>query len=324
MKKWIVKALVQGVLSHLPGGQLWNSMAQRLFTNSLVLTAHRFERKLMQCRIHLEGARTATGKPGDSFTVLELGTGWHPIIPIGMYLCGASTVWTIDIIPLLNLKRIRQVMTFFVEYGRDGRITELLPDICRERLVQLKNYLQLFSKGATAKRILEMMNINALVGDLRKADLADDSIEFFFSSCVLEHIPRTELVGIFKKFRKLARPDAVMNHLVDMSDHYADFDHSINVYNFLKYSERTWAWFNNPLNYQNRLRLSDYHAIHEEAGFKILEERTIAGCEVEFDEIHLDKIFQHYSRDDLLVTQARFIAVPDKRKSDVLASSPSA
>jgi len=323
MHKWIVKAFVQGVLSHVPGGRLLNSLAQRLFTNSLVLTAHRFEQKLMQCRIHLESARTIAGKPGDSFTVLELGTGWYPIIPIGMYLCGASTVLTIDIIPLLNPKRTRQVMTFFVDYNQEGRITKLLPNICQERLAQLKNILQILPKGTTAKRMLEMININAMVCDLRKADLTEGSVDFFFSSCVLEHIPRTELVEIFKKFRKLAKPDAIMNHLVDMSDHYADFDHSINVYNFLKYSERSWSWLNNPLHYQNRLRLSDYRDIHEKSRFKILEERTISGCEAGFDTIHLDKMFQHYSRDDLLVTQARFISVPDNRESGILASSPS-
>ena len=29
--------------------------------------------------------------PAPGFTAYELGTGWFPIIPIGLYLCGAAT-----------------------------------------------------------------------------------------------------------------------------------------------------------------------------------------------------------------------------------------
>lgn len=61
--------------------------------------------------------------------------------------------------------------------------------------------------------------------------------------------------------------------LIDYSDHYSHFDPAITPYNFLSYSERRWRLYNSSLQYQNRLRHSEYLALFRDAGFAVVEDR---------------------------------------------------
>jgi hypothetical protein len=94
-----------------------------------------------------------------------------------------------------------------------------------------------------------------------------------------------------------------------MGDHYATFDHSISPYNFLKYSKGLWRVFNNPLHYQNRLRISDYRKIHQATGWKILNEQHNQGSSKELKSIALAKEFQHYPEDELLTLSSWIVAI---------------
>ncbi|MDQ4091403.1 MAG: hypothetical protein M3163_14045 [Actinomycetota bacterium] len=65
--------------------------------------------------------------------------------------------------------------------------------------------------------------------------------------------------------------------LIDHQDHYSYADSTISAYNFLQYDEREWARWNPSLQYQNRLRHSDYLAMFEAEGFEIVHESPTAG-----------------------------------------------
>ena len=99
-----------------------------------------------------------------------------------------------------------------------------------------------------------------------------------------------------------------MNHYVVLEDHYADYDPSITVFNFLKYPDRVWLLFNNSLHYQNRLRISDYRRIHAATGFGILAEDNLAGSSEQLSSIRLAKQFRRYSPADLAVVRSWMIA----------------
>ena len=116
---------------------------------------------------------------------------------------------------------------------------------------------------------MQRLGIELLLTDARRIDLPAGHVDLFVSNNTLEHIPKDVLVGIFREFRRVGRRDSVMAHHIDLSDHYAGFDPSITVYNFLRFSERRWRLFNNRLHYQNRLRISDYRCIHVEAGWEL-------------------------------------------------------
>jgi hypothetical protein len=120
MPHWMLKAAVQGVLSLLPKSHWWNYLVQKnvaIFmpncAEQLRLTSHAFEYKLRQCNCHIGSYLAAnhghrfSGNcsqtiPLPECSVLELGTGLYPVIPVGLYLCDASKIWTIDKVSLLR------------------------------------------------------------------------------------------------------------------------------------------------------------------------------------------------------------------------------
>src|SRR5438270_9010803 len=103
MASWLMKAMVQRGIAALPNPHYWNELLQDRVTHSLELTNARFEDGLGNCRKHLEQLRRYGSTATDSFSAFELGTGWFPVVSIGLFLCGAREVWTWDIAPLLRL-----------------------------------------------------------------------------------------------------------------------------------------------------------------------------------------------------------------------------
>jgi hypothetical protein len=275
MPSWLLKAAIQGAISPLPARDRLNHLLQRYVTGSVALTEEVFERKLAQCHRHLESYRAHHGAVPRH--VLELGTGWYPIVPLGLINAGVERVTTFDVNPLCDLPRA------CASVERFGSAQP--PDLA----------------ATSAAELLEPMGIRMLVRDVRDSGLDPESVDLFVSNNTLEHIAPPTLTEIMAEFRRLATPGAVMDHFIDMSDHYAHFDRTISEYNYLRYSDRRWRPFNNRLQYQSRLRLSDYRRIIEAAGFHVVTEDAERGPAETLEQITLAPRFRHYSRDDLAV-----------------------
>jgi hypothetical protein len=111
------------------------------------------------------------------------------------------------------------------------------------------------------------------------------------------------------ELRRVASQGALMDHFVDISDHYAHFDRSISEFNYLRYPPRAWRLFNNRLQYQSRLRASDYRRLIEDAGFTVVAEEAQRGAAEELAQITLAPQFRQYAQDDLLVLRTWITAV---------------
>ena len=311
MFNWKLKAAVQGCIALLPYRQTWNRLLQKYVTKALDLNTEAFEYKLTIVNEHVSNYLETAPLPKDSFSVLELGTGWHPVIPVGLWLCGASKVWTIDKVSLLIPPNVRSVLRRLVEHADKGDLVEKLPWLREDRLNDLREACEDESLK-TAAQMLERLNVSPAIADARDTGLEPSSIDLFVSNTTFEHIPKKVLSDILKEFRRLAAPGAVMSHQIDLSDHYAGFDSSITPLNFLKYPDSTWRFFSNTLCYQNRAMISDYRKMHQDAGFKILREQNRKCSREVLDKISLAKRFRHYGPDDLLVINSRIISVPNE------------
>jgi hypothetical protein len=283
MPSWLLKAAVQGAISPLPGRDRLNQLLQRYITGSVALTEEVFARKVAQCHRHLESYKTQQGVVPRH--VLELGTGWYPIVPLGLIDAGVERVTTVDVNPLCDLPRARSAVE------RSGR----------ERGAD--------AAATSAAELLEPLGIRVLIRDVRDSGLDPSSVDLFVSNNTLEHIPPATLAEIMAEFRRLAAPGAVMDHFIDMSDHYAHFDRKISEYNYLRYSDRRWRAFNNRLQYQNRLRVSDYRRIVQEAGFRVVAEDAERGPAEALEQITLAPRFRSYPRDELAVVRCWLTAV---------------
>ena len=246
--------------------------------------------------------------PGD-FKALELGTGWFPTVPVGLYLCGASEVWTFDIAPFVRPAQFQQMLGRFEEYDRAGELQKRLPRLRPERMGNLRVVSAAALRQSPAA-LLEQMNIHFRVRDARQTGLGPASIDLFVSTAVLEYIPRDMLKSILLEFQRIGAAHAVQSHYLNLRDKYSYFDASITPFNYLKYPGTTWKYLNSPLTWQNRLRISDYSALFAETGYRIIHERNTAGNKEELRKVRLAPEFQHYPAEDLLVLFSWLVARP--------------
>jgi hypothetical protein len=304
----LLKAGVQGVISLLPGRHRLNALAQQHVTGSLTLTESIFEAKLAQCGHHLASSREARGDGGPPGTALEVGTGWYPIVPIGLALAGAHKVTTLDISSLADADRTRRTLELYASWLESGRLATALPGMDARR-AERALWSARRAGTANASDLLARVGVRAVIGDARATGLPDGSTDLIVSNNTFEHIPPAVLAAVMAELRRVASPRAVMDHFIDISDHYAHFDRSITEFNYLRFRPRVWRLFNNRLQYQSRLREPDYRRLVEGAGFRLVAEEAERGSHDELAAVALAPQFRQYSRDDLSVLRVWITAV---------------
>lgn len=312
MPPWILKAGVQGAISLVPGRDRLNYALQSRVTQSVALNDAGFEEKLERVPRHLANYAAATGRTEPPQSAFELGTGWYPVVPVALAIAGIERVVSLDIKPLADGARVRRVLECFAEYRDAGKLRELLPSASQERLDRLDQCLG--TELRDPKALLAPLGVKLEIKDARATGRPGESFDLLVSNNTLEHIPADALGQITREFARLAKPGAVTDHFIDMRDHYADFDRSINRLNFLRYSDAAWWPFNNRLQYQNRLRLPEYREALEAAGFTVVDEQRIVGAEGEFDDLKLARRFRRFAREDALVL---YVWLTGRRDSDV-------
>jgi hypothetical protein len=311
MPHWLIKSAIQRTISLLPASQTWNSLFQQYVTRSLELTASRFEARLHYCRLHLEHFLELRPDRTQDFTVVEVGTGWYPVVPVGLYLCGASEVQTFDIDPLLQTGRLTQMRNLFLEYDRTGALGKYLPRLRPERVARLRE-IGSPNDGVSAAALLKRLNIYAHVRGAEATGLPAEKTDLFVSTGVLEYIPPETLKAILAEFKRLGSPRATQSHYLNLVDQYSYFDSSITPFNFLQYSSSRWKYLNSPLTWQNRMRISDFREMFTQAGYQVTKEINTSGTLQDLEKIRLAPEFQHHSKEDLLVLTSWLIAKPQR------------
>ncbi len=304
MKVWIAKAVIQKSISFLPYKHRINYLFQKYVTKGVLLNDALMDDKLTHCGNHLNYYFKYGHKP-ENFTSLEIGTGWYPIVPIGFFLAGADTIYTIDISSLLKTTAIHQTIQKFLDYYASGKLQTYLPVIKEDRLEVLKAALQMHGDP---QLVLEKMHIKTTVGDARKMPFTDGSIDLINSNNTFEHIPEDILVNILIEFKRVLKPDGVMSHQIDMSDHFAHLDKSITIYNFLHYTDAQWNRIDNSIQPQNRLRIADFRKLHQQAGFKVLEEINRPGSITDLKRVKLADKYTSYSDADVAVSHTLMVS----------------
>jgi hypothetical protein len=306
MKKWIQKAIVQKILSYLPFGQNINYLFQKYVTKGENLNDEYFIDRLGHAKKHIQYYQNITGNRFPN-SCLEIGTGWYPVVPISFFLIGSETIYSVDIKMLTSKERLATTLRKFVELVDGGKLNDFF-DYQTERfnviqviLSDLENY--------DLSQMLQLLKITYLIEDARKLSLPVNSIDLINSNNTFEHIAPKILIPILKEFRRIVKKEkGVMSHFIDMSDHFAHFDKSINIYNFLQFSNRQWNWIDNSIQPQSRLRIYDYKNIYEELQIPITELTFREGSITELKSIKLDHSFSNKSLEEIAISHCHFIS----------------
>jgi SAM-dependent methyltransferase len=304
--KWRAKALVQRAISYLPYKERINYLFQRYVTKGIVLNDEHFGLKLSHARDHVAFFR----KYGTGFgqqAVLELGTGWYPIIPLSMYLAGMERIYTIDIFLWMTKESRLTAMSKFVEWADSGKLEAFIPDYNRERLEQLRSMVK--NPGQySVEGIDKILNLRYIIQDARATSFETGYFDYICSNNTCGNIYYPILRDIFKEFKRLLKPGAVMCHFLDLSDNFSNMDDSINIYNFLQYTDAEWARLDSPIISQNRMRFPDYENMFEEVGLPITESSVRPGDIALLKSMKLAPAFTKYPIEQVAISHAYVVS----------------
>lgn len=305
LRRWWLKAAAQGALAAAPGATALDDRLRRRLRPPRLTTTY-FLSKWHHVEAHLRatGSEPGTALPGAR--VVELGTGWFPIVPLGLALHGATVV-SIDRNKHLDPARVRLAMQVLSDLEGTGRVRTASP----ARLDRLRGLLADQSRRSAAE-LLDPLGITPRIADAQDLSALPEThgANLLVSNNTLEHVPPDVLGRIFGEFLRVGDPQAQMSHYIDLADHYSGFDPRINDFHFLTLTPRQWRWANNRLGYQNRLRLSDYRHLLEETGWQVSGQQVTSRPIRQLEGLELVPPFAAMRTEDLLVVKAHLVAIP--------------
>jgi len=306
MKKWVQKAIVQKTISYLPFSNKLNFFFQKYVTRGVNLSDEFFTDRLDHAREHMGAYKKLTGNAIPA-SCLEIGTGWYPIVPVCFFLAGSDNIYSVDIAFHTNKERIRATLEKLDHSFHSGQL-EAYFGVLPERLATLENILGRYD-SLSLNEILQNLHFTYLVEDARRLSLPDHSIDLINSNNTFEHIYPDILIPILREFKRVARQvGGVQSHFIDMSDHFAHFDQSISIYNFLQFSDRRWKWIDNSVQPQNRMRIYDYRKIYSDLSIPFTVESFRPGNPEQLALIRLADRFMGNPPEENAVSHAHVIS----------------
>ncbi len=274
--KWLAKAIIQKAVSFTPDPDGWNHRLQKVFGREVLDRGTVVNRADMAAR-HLEAFELAGLSHGPTgfdrpVTILEVGTGWHPIVPILFFLLGAERIVSVDHVDHSSLDKLTMTVTEVADALAAGALDEFLPNRLESREAELRRLADAMGSMSEAE-ILAALRIERAVGDAREIRI-DGSIDAVVSNHVLEHVPADLLGPILSACFEMCVDGGVMSHTADLIDHGHYVDHRLSQFNYLRFTPRQWKLVGNDIQHENRLRLADYRRIYAEAGVPIDWEST--------------------------------------------------
>lgn len=291
--KWVLKALVQTMISGMPGRENIHYFLQRQLSRSLPISDEVFRNKANIALKHLQVwmKHRKSDLPNQS-KFLEFGAGWELVGPLINAAAGIRDQTVVDISKHVRLELIRDSLNKIrqqKEWVEDRIGVPISPDI-QKIIVDLPSSLA-FLKDLGIHYSAPM--------DMRSTNFAPDSFDLILNTSTLEHIPREDIVRILVECFRILRRGGMMSCVIDLTDHFAHYDQTITHYNFLKYPDALWWLFNSKIHFQNRLRCSEYLEMFLNAGFQVVECQKIIEREADADLLPSLKLAKRFHSTDL-------------------------
>ena len=307
MEKWRKRALLYKVVSMLPWADyLMDMVRSRLGGLKNFNVGHR-EYAIAEM-IHL--LRQA-GKRVGGRCLAEIGSGWHPVLPMVFYALGARRVIMTDVHSHMRRVYVEQTLQHLLRRAEDvSKHVNRPASKLRESWNRLRP-----NNSAWAETWRERGIDYRAPFDFRRTGWPDGSVDMIFSNSCLGYIPTGHLRMIFAESARVLRRGGWIAHNISVDDDYSGTDGSINPLNFLRYSADEWARIGNSrLHYQNRRRPGYYIQLAGESGLQVVcaERLRLTIRQDMLDRAILDPEFRDLSEDELLCSHLLLVA--EKRR----------
>ena len=302
---WKYKAFLQKSFDIIPFGRSLNYFMQRNITKNLPVDDDTFFQKFKFSFNQHEKIGEISSLDMNSIKSLEFGAGWDMLTPLSYFMLGVKEQFVIDLFHNMKTDLINDSIHRFVENksALEKEYSVSLKDMPHGTISGYKDLNDKFG-------IKYMAPVNAA-----ETGFEDDSFDYISSLSTLEHVPGNEIKRILDECYRILKPGGILSCIIDLRDHYSYFDQSISIYNFLQYSEKQWDLYNHDLQYQNRLRNSDYKNIIDSTEFKTIEYNITENDSAEKEQLNnldLSDQYINHSRDDLGIKEIWVLLTKDK------------
>lgn len=244
------------------------------------------------------------GAIADGMSVMELGTGW-------VHWEALFTRLFYDVeITLYDVWDNRQ-FDGFRNYARSLR-EQLADQVERPpaAIARAERLLDELAALTSFDAVYERLGFRYVVDQSGKLDsIAADSIDLVISSDVMEHIPADTLPRLIGDFARVLKPGGAVAQQIVEADHLRIYDRAVHGKNYLRYSDRQWRrWFDNGVQYINRLQHSDFVRLFRQGGFAVVAEEIVQSDDTSV--LRIDPRWAGYDKADLDATVTRLIARP--------------
>ncbi len=272
-------------------------------TKGLPVNDEGLESKIEAAKIHISNYLSYNKDKNTDLSKIssfEFGAGYDLIVPL-----------------IFSFMKIKKIYCVDIKY----KISAFLINDIIERLKINSEFMYLISESKLNSEITpsnltkileEKYNIFYKAPmDAASTNLPDESIDLIVSNATLEHIPKDSIKEILKESYRILKPTGILSHAIDYKDHWAYIDSNLSYFDFLQYSEKSWKFKNPDLNYQNRLRHSDYKELFLSAGFIIQHEEPNYPSEKDIEglrNLKLNEVFRSkYSFEELSILSSFFV-----------------
>lgn len=276
---WKTKSSTFRIINYFPLSQDILYRLQRHITKEIPRKDYIFERLLIAAK-KIKDEVDNTRETSSPAHYVEIGAGRDLALAIALRMLGVEKITCIDLFPLAKPYLIQKAASYLSK-----KLSVPLPSI--KTLSDLEDF-----------------GIHYVApSSLANANIHPNSVDVFYTTDTLEHIPRDALRLLIGDISTILKPQGLCINFIDYSDHYARSDNSISPFNFLKYSEQDWSKHNTPLHFVNRMRHSEYISLFSENNFIILQVSSERAKPPE--NLVISQEFQDFETPDIFTVRAK-------------------
>jgi SAM-dependent methyltransferase len=228
----------------------------------------------------------------DGYRILEVGTGWMhwEALTISLFYDIQAVLFDVwDNRQLIALKN------YLAQFGRAiPQLTEVSPER-KDRAQRLIEKILRVNSFDELYRLLDFEYTIVSSGSLKC--FADNTFDVIVSARVLEHIGRDSARQFAIDCKRVLKKGGFSLHSICIGDHLGAYDKNVSGKQYLAYSDAAWKrWFENQVQYINRLQKSEWLKIFESADLTLIESYS---TETDITDLRIAERFKHYELSDL-------------------------
>lgn len=233
-------------------------------------------------------------------TVLEFGTGWMhwEALTTRLFFDFSATLY--DVWDNRQMEALQSYLKQLKQALAAGRISP--PGDIPRALRIIDDVRQL----NTFEELYKFLGFNYVVDPKGELELLPAAaFDVVISAGVLEHVHVDSAWKIVQGMARVLKPGGYGIHSITISDHLYHYDLSASPKQYLHYSERTWKlWFENEVQYINRIQRSEWLAMFQRAGFDVIED---GGAYCALNGLALNDAYRTFDRHDLECTHLELL-----------------